>query len=92
MLTAAQTDARTDRCPAPDRSLTVRTGSRRCIAHGAGDRPTTPPVTSDRLVAEMQEVLADILACIFAEAQDMGTLEPPSQASGSFHNNQRVNE
>jgi hypothetical protein len=87
MFADAQSELRTD-YPTAGRSLTLRAGSRRRTAHRAGDRPTEPPVTCDRRVLEIKEVLADILACIFAEAQEMGTLEPLSQANDCFHKRQ----
>lgn len=50
------------------------------------------PTTSERQELERMEALADILACIFAEAQGMGRLDSEVTSRMQLHNDQdRVN-
>jgi hypothetical protein len=89
MRNDAQPDLSTN-CLATGRYLTAHSGSRRPIGHRAGARPAQSPVTYDQHELEAKELLADILACIFAEALDTGKLDRQSRESVSPQQSNRV--
>ncbi len=77
MLTKSKSDLKTDGS-APGR-FRARGGQRRGRRAGGADSAHGQAlVTADRRVIEMMEVLADILACVFAESQEAGKIDIPN--------------
>ncbi len=75
MFIRAQSELKTDGKARRGRgSVTARSRRRRC-SHVRLDQSS---VTNDRHVHEIMEVIADILVCVFDEAQQTPRIDPPT--------------
>ena len=78
MSTLINPDLRTTDAPASSRPRAVVGRRRRGATCRVGAQPYQSLVTGDRHDIEIMELLADILACVFAESQKTGIIDLPS--------------